>query len=60
MHIYMYTFLLLNREADAEAILEALRDENMYDPRRRIEIVQDKAIYLPQLLGSPRVASMMK
>ncbi|MCO5552416.1 hypothetical protein L7F22_005927 [Adiantum nelumboides] len=47
--------ILIRREASAEAILEALRDENMYDPRRRIEIAQNKGFYLPQLLGSPRV-----
>ncbi|KAI5081138.1 hypothetical protein GOP47_0004321 [Adiantum capillus-veneris] len=47
--------ILIRREATSEAILEALRDENMYDPRRRIEIAQNKGFYLPQLLGSPRV-----
>ncbi|KAH7279366.1 hypothetical protein KP509_37G016400 [Ceratopteris richardii] len=48
--------ILIQREASAESILEALRDENMYDPRRRIEIAQSKGFYLPQLLGSPRVS----
>lgn len=42
------------RESTSEAILEALRDENMYDPRRRIEVAQDKAHYMPQLLRYPK------
>ncbi|KAK4485466.1 hypothetical protein RD792_008107 [Penstemon davidsonii] len=45
--------ILLTREQGAEAILEALRDENLNDPRDRIEIAQTHAFYKPSLLGQP-------
>ncbi|CAN4110253.1 unnamed protein product [Withania somnifera] len=42
--------ILIMREVSSEAILQALRDETMNDPRNRIEIAQSHAIYRP-LLG---------
>lgn len=39
------------RDLPPDGILDALRDENMYDPRQRIEIVSDKSYYMPQLLS---------
>ncbi|KAJ7547595.1 hypothetical protein O6H91_08G093700 [Diphasiastrum complanatum] len=45
--------ILIERVALPGAILETLRDETMYDPRRRIEIAQNQACYLPQLLQTP-------
>eukprot|EP01018_Ginkgo_biloba_P024201 Gb_37229 [translate_table: standard] len=46
--------ILIKREASAEAILQALRDENMYDPRHRIEITRVKNCSTLQLLGTPK------
>ncbi|KAJ7949273.1 Glycerol-3-phosphate dehydrogenase [NAD(+)] [Quillaja saponaria] len=43
--------ILLVREFPPQAILQALRDETMNDPRERIEIAQTHAFYLPSLLG---------
>ncbi|XP_019186052.1 PREDICTED: probable glycerol-3-phosphate dehydrogenase [NAD(+)] 1, cytosolic [Ipomoea nil] len=43
--------ILIVREASTEAILQALRDETMNDPRDRIEIAQSHAFYRPALLG---------
>lgn len=43
--------ILITREFPAEAILQALRDETMNDPRDRIEIAQSHAFYRPSLLG---------
>ncbi|XP_055817939.1 probable glycerol-3-phosphate dehydrogenase [NAD(+)] 1, cytosolic [Solanum dulcamara] len=43
--------ILIMREVSSEAILQALRDETMNDPRDRIEIAQSHAIYRPSLLG---------
>ncbi|XP_024983310.1 glycerol-3-phosphate dehydrogenase [NAD(+)] GPDHC1, cytosolic-like isoform X1 [Cynara cardunculus var. scolymus] len=43
--------ILISREAPLEAILQALRDETMNDPRDRIEIAQTHAFYRPSLLG---------
>ncbi|KAG8371992.1 hypothetical protein BUALT_Bualt12G0020400 [Buddleja alternifolia] len=49
-----YVTLLKRRNAweqGVQAILQALRDENLNDPRDRIEIAQSHAIYGPLLLG---------
>ncbi|KAG4974469.1 hypothetical protein AAZX31_11G176300 [Glycine max] len=43
--------ILIIREYPAQAILEALRDETMNDPRDRIEIAQSHVFYRPSLLG---------
>ncbi|KAK4773039.1 hypothetical protein SAY87_028058 [Trapa incisa] len=48
----LYTILIV-REQSAEAILQALRDETLHDPRERIEIAQSLAFYRPSLLGQP-------
>ncbi|KAK4749457.1 hypothetical protein SAY87_026906 [Trapa incisa] len=45
--------ILIMREQPAEAILQALRDETLHDPRERIEIAQSQAFYRPSLLGQP-------
>ena len=39
------------REQSTQAILQALRDENLNDPRERIEIAQSHVFYRPSLLG---------
>ncbi|EFJ15326.1 hypothetical protein SELMODRAFT_271048 [Selaginella moellendorffii] len=49
--------ILIKRECSPEAILQALRDENMYDPRRRIEAAQGKDCYMPQLLGNVKTTA---
>ncbi|KAG1338549.1 Glycerol-3-phosphate dehydrogenase [NAD(+)] GPDHC1, cytosolic [Cocos nucifera] len=41
----------IRREVSTQAILQALRDETMNDPRERIEIAQ--SFYRPSLLGQP-------
>ncbi|XP_073298235.1 probable glycerol-3-phosphate dehydrogenase [NAD(+)] 1, cytosolic [Primulina huaijiensis] len=41
---------LITREQGVQAILEALRDEHLNDPRDRIEIAQSHAFYRPSLL----------
>ncbi|CAI0374894.1 unnamed protein product [Linum tenue] len=46
----LYT-ILISRERSSEAILQALRDETLNDPRERIEIAQTHAFYRPSLLG---------
>lgn len=43
------------REFPPQAILEALRDETMHDPRERIEIAQTHAFYRPFLLGKQQL-----
>ncbi|KAL3516422.1 hypothetical protein ACH5RR_023324 [Cinchona calisaya] len=43
--------ILILREQSCDAILQALRDETMNDPRERIEIAQSHAFYRPTLLG---------
>ncbi|CAL1385718.1 unnamed protein product [Linum trigynum] len=48
----LYT-ILISRERSCEAILQALRDETLNDPRERIEIAQTHAFYRPSLLGQP-------
>ncbi|XP_060183545.1 probable glycerol-3-phosphate dehydrogenase [NAD(+)] 1, cytosolic [Lycium barbarum] len=45
--------ILIKREQGPLAILQALRDENLNDPRDRIEIAQSHAFYRPSLLGQP-------
>ncbi|XP_010922236.1 probable glycerol-3-phosphate dehydrogenase [NAD(+)] 1, cytosolic [Elaeis guineensis] len=45
--------ILIKRELPTKAILQALRDETMYDPRERIEMGQSHAFYRPSLLGQP-------
>lgn len=45
--------ILITREQKAQAILQALRDETLNDPRDRIEIAQTHAFYRPSLLGQP-------
>ncbi|KVH94933.1 6-phosphogluconate dehydrogenase, C-terminal-like protein [Cynara cardunculus var. scolymus] len=44
---------MIAKEQDPRAILQALRDENLNDPRERIEIAQSHAFYKPSLLGQP-------
>ncbi|KAG5227661.1 NAD-dependent glycerol-3-phosphate dehydrogenase family protein [Salix suchowensis] len=43
--------ILITREFPVQAILQALRDETMNDPRDRIEIAQTHVFYRPALLG---------
>ncbi|KAL5719801.1 glycerol-3-phosphate dehydrogenase (NAD(+)) [Ranunculus cassubicifolius] len=43
----------LSMEFSSQAILQALRDETMHDPRDRIEMAQTHAFYKPSLLGEP-------
>lgn len=43
--------ILIKREFPLQAILEALRDETMYDPKDRIDIAQTHVFYRPSLLG---------
>lgn len=43
--------ILIARDFPCQAILQALRDETMHDPRERIEIAQSHAFYIPSLLG---------
>ena len=44
---------LFFREFSTQAILQALRDETMKDPRDRIELAQSHTFYRPSLLGQP-------
>lgn len=43
--------VLIFREVPSQAILQALRDQNMNDPRDRIAMAQTHAFYIPSLLG---------
>ncbi|XP_061339035.1 glycerol-3-phosphate dehydrogenase [NAD(+)] GPDHC1, cytosolic-like isoform X2 [Gastrolobium bilobum] len=43
--------ILISREQSSQAILKALRDENLNDPRERIEIAQSHVFFKPSLLG---------
>lgn len=43
--------ILIVRVASCEAILQALRDETMNDPRDLIQIAQNHKLYKPSLLG---------
>lgn len=45
------------RDLSTASILQALRDESMYDPRDRIEMAQSHALYRPSLLGQPWASS---
>ncbi|URD77957.1 NAD-dependent glycerol-3-phosphate dehydrogenase C-terminus [Musa troglodytarum] len=45
--------ILIRRECPSQAILQALQDETMNDPRERIELAQSHAFYRPSLLGQP-------
>lgn len=49
----MNSVVQLCREQSTQAILQALRDETLNDPRDRIEIAQSHAFYRPSLLGQP-------
>ncbi|KAK8592187.1 hypothetical protein V6N13_062773 [Hibiscus sabdariffa] len=44
--------ILITREFPLQAILDALRDETMHDPKDRIEIAQTHVFYRPSLLGN--------
>ncbi|XP_010067775.2 LOW QUALITY PROTEIN: probable glycerol-3-phosphate dehydrogenase [NAD(+)] 1, cytosolic [Eucalyptus grandis] len=46
----LYKILIL-RDFPPDAILQAMREESMNDPRDRIEIAQSHAFYRPSLLG---------
>ncbi|XP_077240190.1 putative glycerol-3-phosphate dehydrogenase [NAD(+)] 1, cytosolic [Tasmannia lanceolata] len=45
--------ILLTRELSSVALLQALRDETMNDPRDRIEMAHSCAFYRPSLLRQP-------
>jgi len=45
--------ILIKRELATDSILQAIRDESMYDPRERIEMAQRQSLYRPSLLGLP-------
>lgn len=45
--------ILITREASLDAILQALRDQTLNDPRERIDIAQSHVFYRPSLLGNP-------
>ncbi|KAF3794535.1 putative glycerol-3-phosphate dehydrogenase NAD(+) 1 [Nymphaea thermarum] len=45
--------ILITRDLPTQAILQALRDETMNDPRDRIEIAMKHAFYKPSLLRQP-------
>jgi glycerol-3-phosphate dehydrogenase (NAD+) len=47
--------ILIKRELATDSILQAIRDESMYDPRERIEMSQRQCLYRPSLLGLPKV-----
>lgn len=50
-----FNFILaIFREFSSEAILQALRDETITDPRDRIKIAQTHVFYKPSLLGHQR------
>ncbi|XP_066309829.1 probable glycerol-3-phosphate dehydrogenase [NAD(+)] 2, cytosolic isoform X2 [Miscanthus floridulus] len=46
--------ILITRDRPADSILQAIRDETMYDPRERIEMAQGHSLYRPSLLGQPK------
>lgn len=49
--------ILIKREVGPQAILQALRDETLYDPRERIEVVRSISFYKPSLLGNSKLES---
>lgn len=51
--IFSLCWFWIFREQSSQAILQALRDETLNDPRERIEIAQSHAFYRPSLLGQP-------
>uniref|UniRef100_A0A0E0PPE8 Glycerol-3-phosphate dehydrogenase [NAD(+)] n=1 Tax=Oryza rufipogon TaxID=4529 RepID=A0A0E0PPE8_ORYRU len=50
--------ILIKRELATDSILQAIRDESMYDPRERIEMSQRQCLYRPSLLGLPKDSLM--
>ena len=50
---------MCGRESGPEVILQALRDETLYDPRERIEVTRNVSIYKPSLLGTAKLGSKM-
>jgi glycerol-3-phosphate dehydrogenase (NAD+) len=44
----------MHRDRPADSILQAIRDETMYDPRERIEMAHGHSLYRPSLLGQPK------
>lgn len=60
-HDFSFLVFRVTRDGSPQAILEALRDETLNDPRDRIELAQSHAFYRPSLLGQPwTVDSMAK
>ncbi|RRT47367.1 hypothetical protein B296_00031681 [Ensete ventricosum] len=53
IHNCLLKFFVMFRECPSQAILQALQDETMNDPRERIELAQSQAFYRPSLLGQP-------
>jgi len=51
---YFFSFFFVCRELATDSILQAIRDESMYDPRERIEMAQRQSLYRPSLLGLPK------
>ena len=51
--ISFFSFFFVCRELATDSILQAIRDESMYDPRERIEMAQRQSLYRPSLLGLP-------
>jgi len=49
-----FIFFFVCRELATDSILQAIRDESMYDPRERIEMAQRQSLYRPSLLGLPK------
>ncbi|OEL37815.1 putative glycerol-3-phosphate dehydrogenase [NAD(+)] 2, cytosolic [Dichanthelium oligosanthes] len=45
--------ILIKRDLPTNSILQAIRDESMYDPRERIEMAQRQSLFRPSLLGLP-------
>ena len=50
----LFHFFFVCRELATDSILQAIRDESMYDPRERIEMAQRQSLYRPSLLGLPK------
>ncbi|KAL5229010.1 hypothetical protein ABZP36_017275 [Zizania latifolia] len=53
---YFFLFICVSRELPPDSILQAIRDETMYDPRERIEMAKSHSLYRPSILGQPRDA----
>lgn len=43
---------LIKQECGPDAVLQALRDETLYDPRERIEVTRNVSIFKPSILGA--------